>query len=176
MDALTLLTCESEDEGKGKDMRKKQRMDEAGDAIVPNSNECEFCKKECTGFWNESYVIWRRTCCLGADCAPSGSSSVGPAWDATTSVPPPYIIQHMLQKRLLNPDMDVIEAVPCQFGPSGWAVDCGGHREVLTADGQSVVRLEVTADGQWTVASNIVFEENKSKTLGLDKGDGDDVA
>ena len=28
-----------EGKGKGKDLRKKQRMDEAGDAIVPNSNE-----------------------------------------------------------------------------------------------------------------------------------------
>ena len=159
MDPWSLLghdtTCEGEDEGKGKDLRKKQRMDEAGNAIVPNSNEwyleCDFCKKECTGTWNESYTIWRRTCCLGMSRAPSGSSSVGPPntldEDATTSMPPPEIIQHMLQLRLDNPHMAVIKAVRCPFLPGRWAVAYGGHIE---------------------------FEENKSKTNGLDKGDGDD--
>ena len=159
MDPLSLLTCECEDEGKGKDMRKRQRMDEAVDANVPNSNECGFCKKECTGNWNESYVIWRRTCCLGAECAPSGSSSVEPPntleidEDATTSVPPPEIIQRMLQLRLENPDMAVIEAV--RFS-GGWYVEC--------------------QEGPNNQQGRIVFEENKSKTNGLDKGDGDDVA
>ena len=162
MDPLSLLTtCEGEDEGKGKDLRKKQRMDEAGNAIVPNSNECDFCKKECTGNWDESYVIWRRTCCLGADCAPSGSSNVGPPNTLeidTTSVPPPEIIQQMLQLRLDNPDMDAIEAVRCPFVPGGWAVRCGGR--------------------WYNQEGHIVFEDNKKewKTNDLDKGDGDDVA
>ena len=159
MDPLSLLTtCEGEDEGKGKDLRKKQRMDEAGNAIVPNSNECDFCKKECTGNWNESCVIWRRTCCLGADCAPSGSSNVGPPNTLeidTTSVPPPEIIQQMLQLRLDNPDMAAIEAVRLPWG-GGWAVKCGER-----LDNQE---------------GHIVFEENKWKTNDLDKGDGDDVA
>ena len=168
MDPWCLLerdtTCEGKDEGKGKgkDLRKKQRMDEAGDAIVPNSNEwyleCDFCKKECTGAWNESYTIWRRTCCLGMSRAPSGSSSVGPPntldEDATTSMPPPEIIQHMFQLRLDNPHMSVIKAMRCPFAPGGWAVACGGR-----LDNQE---------------GRIAFEENKSKTNGLDKGDGDD--
>lgn len=151
MDPLSLLTTsEGEDEGKGKDLRKKQRMDEAGNAIVPKSNECDFCKKECTGNWNESCVIWRRTCCLGRECAPSGSSSVGPPntleidKDAT-AVAPPEVIQYMLQLRLDNPDMAVIEAVRC---PGGWTVECGDAE----------------------MRKRIVFEDKKSKTNGLDKG------
>ena len=66
--------------------------------------------------------------------APSGSSSVfGPPntldGDASTSMPPPEIIQHMCQMRQMNPHAAVIRAVRCPFVPGGWAVQFGGRRE-----------------------------------------------
>ena len=64
-------------------------------------------------------------------------------------MPPPEILQQMLEMRQDNPHLAVIKAVRCPFLQGGWAVAC---------------TKRIVFD----------FEENESKTNGLDKGDGDD--
>ena len=122
-----------EGKGKGKDLPNERYL------------ECDFCKKECTGAWNESYTIWRRTCCLGMSRAPSGSSSVEAtevalewveAAELAQDPPPPTRIPASIMKtvrdiRILNPHARDVRPVPYEFGVDGWAVAGPGGFLVL---------------------------------------------
>ena len=148
VEAGKMLDCDDSSAG---DQTKKKKGNKAASSSRAVVTKCDFCKKECTGAWNESYTIWRRTCCLGMSRAPSGSSSVGPLAEATEVAkdpppppadhsqkrknnpqpPPACIMKTVMDLRILNPNARDVRPVPFEFGIDGWAVAGPGGALVL---------------------------------------------